>query len=461
MNILVVDDEEDIREALKGILMDEGYRVLLARNGEEALRKVEESPVDLVLLDIWMPGPDGIKVLQEIKKRGPGIRVIMISGHGNIELAVKAVKLGAYDFIEKPFSLDKVLLTIDHALKEKRLEEENKTLLRRLEERYELIGMSKAIRELREQIKVVAPTESWVLITGENGTGKELVARNIHLQSRRRNRPFVEVNCAALPEELIESELFGYEKGAFTGATSRKEGRFDLANGGTIFLDEIGDMSLKTQAKILRVLQEQTFVRVGGTESIKVDVRVIAATNKDLEREIEKGNFRSDLYYRLNVIPFHIPPLRERAEDIPIFVNHFLKAYSIKVGKKPKSVSEEAMDILKAYRWPGNVRELKNLMERLVIMTAGDTIDVEDLPEYIVKGAWKVTPKDATSSFDTASSFKDARNRFEREYILRKLWENKGNISKTAESIGLERSTLYRKMKAYGIEVKEEINGEP
>ena len=449
--ILVVDDEKDIRDALEGILVDEGYRVFLAKDGPEALRVLEDHPVDLVFLDIWMPGPDGIEVLKGIRDRSPDTRVIMISGHGNIELAVRAVKLGAYDFIEKPLSLEKILLTAEHALREKRLQEENRVLLKRLEERYELIGVSRAIEELREQIRMVAPTDSWVLITGENGTGKELVARNIHLLSKRRNRPFVEVNCAAIPDELIESELFGYEKGAFTGATSRKEGRFDLANGGTLFLDEIGDMSLKTQAKILRVLQEQTFVRVGGTENVKVDVRVIAATNKDLRREMEKGNFREDLYYRLNIIPFRIPPLRERIEDIPIFVNHFIRAYSMKVGKKPKAVSDEAMEVLKAYHWPGNVRELKNLMERLVIMTKGDTIGVDDLPDYIVEDTKGVT----VSPSGDFPSLRDARMNFEREYILKKLKEHGGNISKTAESIGLERSTLYRKMRAYGIEVEE------
>ncbi len=454
MHIMVVDDEGSIRDTLEGILKDEGYRVSLAKDGKEALRYIErDDSIDLVLLDIWMPGMDGMEVLGRIKEKEPGVMVVMISGHGTIDLAVKATKLGAYDFIEKPLSLEKVLLTIKHALDEKRLQDEKRDMVKRMLKRYEIIGSSSTVKRLKDQISLVAPTDSWVLITGENGTGKELIARNIHLMSNRRDKPFIEVNCAAIPDELIESELFGYEKGAFTGATSRKSGRFDLADGGTIFLDEIGDMSLKTQAKILRILQEQSFVRVGGTESVEVNVRVIAATNKDLKKEMEEGNFRKDLYYRLNVIPFHIPPLRERREDIPVFIEYFLKVYTTEIGKKPKSISKEAIECLISYHWPGNVRELKNLIERLVIMTPGDIIGVNDLPDYTREEEKMVS---AFERIVENSSLKKAREEFEKGFILSKLEENNGNISKTAESIGIERSSLYRKIKAYGIEIRED-----
>ncbi len=452
MKVLVVDDEESIRTAIEGILKDEGYNVHLASNGEAALKVFDGFTPDIVLLDIWMPGLDGIEVLKRIKEKKPATEVIMISGHGNVEVAVKATKLGAYDFIEKPLSLEKVLLAVSHALKKKNLQQANRNLLEKMEKKYELIGVSKVVRVLKEQIETVAPTEGWILITGENGTGKELIARNVHLLSKRRDSAFVEVNCAAIPEDLIESELFGYEKGAFTGANVRKEGKFDKANGGTIFLDEIGDMSLRTQAKVLRILQEQSFMRVGGTENIQVDVRVIAATNKDLKVEMEKGNFREDLYYRLNVIPFHIPSLRERSEDIPVFIDFFLNVYTTETGKRSKSISREARDMLKTYTWPGNVRELKNLIERLVIMSPGEMIGVNDLPDYIRKGK-------ETLQFNgviQTSSLKAARQRFEREFILAKLEKNNGNISKTADSIGIERSSLYRKIKSYNIEIAEE-----
>lgn len=453
MDILVVDDEESIRDTLAGVLTDEGFNVSLARDGEEALDLVDNSVPALILLDIWMPGFDGIEVLERIKEKDSSIPVIMISGHGSVDVAVKATKLGAYDFIEKPLSLEKVILTINHALKEKILQEENIKLLEKIKKKYELIGVSRAVTALKEQIKVVSPTNSWVLITGENGTGKELVARNIHLLSNRSKKPFIEINCAAIPEELIESELFGYEKGAFTGANTRKEGRFDLADGGTIFLDEIGDMSLRTQAKILRILQEQSFVRVGGVESIEVDVRVIAATNKDLKKEMEEGRFRSDLYYRLNVIPFHIPPLRERREDIPVFIDYFLNLYTAEIGKKPKAISKDAMMLLKAYSWPGNVRELKNLIERLIIM-APEIVGIEDIPDYIRDEASDMPFREAFRY----PSLKNARKEFEREFILTKLDENDGSVTKTARSIGIERSSLYRKIKGYGIEVKDEAD---
>ncbi len=445
--IMVVDDEKEIREALSGVLKDEGFDVVAAGSAEEAFKKLEAKVPELMLLDIWLPGMDGIDALKEIKRVFPSLPVIMISGHANIETAVKTTKLGAYDFIEKPLSLDKVILTVEHAIEQTRLMEENSALRLRALGKYEIIGKSKAVQALKNDIKRVAPTNSWVLITGENGTGKEFVARNIHLLSNRSGKPFIEVNCAAIPEELIESELFGHEKGAFTSAVAQRKGKFDLADKGTIFLDEIGDMSLKTQAKILRILQEQSFERVGGTERISVDVRVIAATNKNLKEQILKGAFREDLFYRLNVIPFLVPPLRERAEDIPLFIDHFLKEFCRETAKETLTVNKEAMDTLLNYEWPGNVREIKNLIERLVIMTPSNIITTDDIPLYI-KGAPPAQPKNLFRN----SLLKEARKDFEREFISRKLKEFGGNISKTAEAIGIERSHLYRKIKSYGIE---------
>lgn len=445
--IMIVDDEKNIRCSLEGVLADEGYEVTSAGSAEEALSKIEGSVPDLVLLDIWLPGMDGVDALRELKNRYPDLPVIMISGHGTVETAVKATKLGAYDFLEKPLSLEKVVLTVEHALEQKRLREENLELMERTRREYVIIGRSAVMEELKRDILRVAPTNSWVLITGENGTGKELVARNIHLNSNRSGKPFVAVNCAAIPEELIESELFGHEKGAFTGAVSSKKGKFDMADKGTLFLDEIADMSLKTQAKILRILEEESFERVGGTKRISVDVRVLAATNKDLKEEITKGNFREDLYYRLNVIPFRVPSLRERIEDIPLFVDHFLTEFSSEVGKEVPRVTPEAMEVFMRYDWPGNVRELRNLMERLVIMTPSDVITPDDIPSYI-KGGPAVQSRDIFSG-----TLKEARREFEREYIVKKLEEFGGNIAKTAESIGIERSHLYRKIKSYGIRV--------
>ncbi|MDO8425892.1 MAG: sigma-54 dependent transcriptional regulator [Deltaproteobacteria bacterium] len=445
--ILIVDDEKDIREALEGVFKDEGYGVTVAGSAEEALKKLEAWAPEIMLLDIWLPGIDGIDALKEIKGRYPNLPVIMISGHANIETAVKTTKLGAYDFIEKPLSLDKVILTVEHALEHKRLTEENSALRLKAQAKYEIIGKSKIIQALKSDITRVAPANSWVLITGENGTGKEFVARNIHLFSNRSGRPFIEVNCAAIPEELIESELFGHERGAFTSAVAQRKGKFDLADKGTIFLDEIGDMSLKTQAKILRILQEQSFERVGGTEQIKVDVRVIAATNKNLKEQIVKGTFREDLYYRLNVIPFQVPPLRERVEDITLFIEYFLREFSRETAREVLTVNKDALTILVNYEWPGNVRELKNLIERLVIMTPSNVITSDDIPSYI-KGATPVQPKNLFRS----TLLKEARRDFEREFISRKLKEFGGNIAKTAEAIGIERSHLYRKIKSYGIE---------
>jgi two-component system nitrogen regulation response regulator NtrX len=445
--VMLVDDEKDIRDSLTGVLKDEGYEVVAAANAEEAFKKLEARSPEVVLLDIWLPGMDGTEALKEIKLKHPGIPVIMISGHANIETAVRTTKLGAYDFIEKPLSLDKVVLTVEHAIEHKRLLEENRQLKQKAWVKYEIIGNSPAIKALKSDIERAAPSNSWVLITGENGTGKELVSRNIHLQSNRSGKAFIEVNCAAIPEELIESELFGHEKGAFTGAHQRKAGKFDMADKGTIFLDEIGDMSLKTQAKILRVLQEKSFERVGGTENITVDVRVIAATNKDLKEEVSKGRFREDLFYRLNVIPFHVPPLRERREDVPLLLSHFLKEFARETAREVPAMSKEAVEILCAYRWPGNVRELRNMVERLVIMARSNTITPEDIPSYI-KGAQPAQP----GSLFSGSLLKEARRDFEREFIVRKLKEFGGNIARTAEAIGIERSHLYRKIKSYGIE---------
>ncbi|GMR04397.1 MAG: sigma-54 dependent transcriptional regulator [Thermodesulfobacteriota bacterium] len=449
--ILVVDDERDIRDALTGVLADEGYHVTTAATAEEALDALRTTAPDLILLDIWLPGMDGMEALERIKASQSSMQIIMISGHANIETAVKATKLGAYDFIEKPISLDKFILTVEHALEQKRLADENRELRDKALTRYEIIGGTDVMEALKKGIRTVAPAKSWVLITGENGTGKEFVARNIHLLSERAAKPFIEVNCAAIPEELIESELFGHEKGAFTSAVARKKGKFDMADHGTIFLDEIGDMSLKTQAKILRILQEQSFERVGGTELITVDVRVIAATNKDLKEEISRGAFREDLFYRLNVIPLHVPPLRERMDDVPLLMEHFLNEFSNQTTREAPQVEKQALDMLRRYNWPGNVRELKNLMERLVIMTPGDTITVDDLPEYIVG----IERPPYSGNLFGNSHLRDARRVFEKEFILRKLKLNNGNIAKTAEAIGVERSHLYRKIKNYGIEYDE------
>lgn len=448
--VLVIDDEKIIRETLKGVLKDEGYDAVLAGSAEEGLKLIEAKAPDAVLLDIWLPGMDGIDALKEIKSRNPNLPVIMISGHANIETAVKTTKLGAYDFIEKPLSLDKVIITVEHALEKKRLIEENTELRQKAWNKYEIIGKSKAMQALKADIAKAAPSNSWVLITGENGTGKEFVARNIHLLSNRSGKPFIEVNCAAIPEELIESELFGHEKGAFTSAVAQKKGRFDLADKGTIFLDEIGDMSLKTQAKILRILQEQSFERVGGTEQIRVDVRVIAATNKNLKEQIAKGTFREDLYYRLNVIPFHVPPLRERAEDIPLFIEYFLREFSNETAKEPVSIGKYALDMLVGYNWPGNVRELKNIIERLVIMASSNVIGPDDIPVYIRGSA----PAKAEDNLFRKDLLREARSDFEREFILRKLREFGNNIARTAEALGIERSHLYRKIKSYGIELE-------
>ncbi len=444
--ILVVDDEEGIRRSLAGILSDEGFETTLVENGDRALASIGRDAPDLVLLDIAMPGRDGVEILIELRERWPELPVVMMSGHGTVETAVRTTKHGAFDFIEKPLSIDKVLLTIGHALEQTRLARENRRLRAETLRAHEIVGESAEVAELVKQIEVAAPSNGWVLITGENGTGKELVARQIHARSKRADGPFVEVNCAAIPEELIESELFGHEKGAFTGAVAQKIGKFELAHGGTIFLDEIADMSLMTQAKVLRILQEQSFSRVGGTETRDVDVRVIAATNKDLEEEIEQERFREDLYYRLNVIPFRVPALRERAVDVPILAREFAREFCAEAGVKPKRITARAMKLLQGHGWPGNVRELRNLMERLVIMTPGPTIDARDLPETIRSGR--------SSESEDAPTLEEARRGFEREFLMSRLAEHGWNISRTAEAIGIARESLSRKIKAYGIEVE-------
>jgi len=449
-SILVVDDEESILQSVEGILSDEGFDVMRAMSGAEALERIEESVPDLVLLDIWMPGLDGIETLVKIKEHCPTLQVIMMSGHGNIETAVKATRLGAYDFIEKPLSLEKLLLAVNNALDYNRLEEEISLLRDAQRGRYRITGESKAITQLREQIRIVAPTNAWILISGENGTGKELVAHTIHRLSKRSRKPMVEVNCAAIPEELIESELFGHEKGAFTGASTMRKGKFDLAHEGTLFLDEIGDMSLKAQSKTLRILQEQKFERVGGSKTISVDVRVIAATNKDLEAEIEKGRFREDLYFRLNVIPMRVPPLRERREDIPELVGEFIRDFAAAMNTEPKEISPEALAVLGQYEWPGNVRELKNLVERLMIMTPETVIEEKDVPPPYNNRS-RAGAEEAPEAIQ-AGTLKEARSAFEKSYIESKLRECNWNISQTAEAIGIERSNLHRKIKAYGLD---------
>ncbi|MBI2608241.1 MAG: sigma-54-dependent Fis family transcriptional regulator [Deltaproteobacteria bacterium] len=442
-NILIIDDELSIRETLSGVLKDENYKVWTAHNEVETLRVLSQEDIHVVFLDILMKPVDGIELLKRIKERYSKVIVIMMSGHGTIETAVQATKLGAYHFIEKPLSLEKILVILENAFQSKELEEENERLRLEKYQNVDLIGRSQAISKIREFIKMVAPTNSWVLISGENGTGKEMVARNLHHLSLRFHREFVAVNCAAIPENLIESELFGYEKGAFTGAYSQKKGKFDLADGGTLFLDEIGDMSLHTQSKVLRILQEQKFERVGGTKTIEVDVRVIAATNKDLKKEIGEGRFREDLYYRLNVIPFHIPPLRERKEDIKPLAHFFLSEIALENNKGNIKITDRAYERLYQYDWPGNIRELRNLIERFAIMSQTETIDVEGV----------VLPTERFQSGNFSSDFRSARENFEKKFIEEKLKEFNGNISKTAQSIGVERSHLHRKIKQYEIKV--------
>jgi len=452
-NILVVDDEPQILQAIAGLLQDEDFVVLTAPDGEAALKKVREELPDLVLLDIALPGRDGLEILKDLKDQHPTLPVIMISAYGSVENAVKATRLGAYDFIEKPPHADKIILSVRNALEMARLSEENRRLRQQAAPAREIIGQSEAIQQVREKLRLVAPTSASVLITGENGTGKELVARALHYLSPRSHRLFVEVNCAAIPEDLIESELFGHEKGAFTGATGRRQGKFDLAHEGTLFLDEIGDMSLKTQAKILRILEEQRFERVGGSRSIQVDVRIVAATNKTLELEIAKGTFREDLYHRINVIPLHVPPLRERREDIPLLSQHFLREVARENQAPLKTLTPRALEILVDQSWPGNVRELKNFIWRVFLLTPHQVIDAEDLP---LERSDSLNLAGNLSALFTLPDFREARARFEREFLQRKLKEHNGSVSATAEAIGLERSHLYRKLRAYNLETDKE-----
>ena len=422
--------------------------------GVEGIKVVRSDAPDLVILDIWMPEMDGLETLKRLRSQLPGILVVMMSGHGSIETAVKATKLGAYDYLEKPLDLEKVTILVRNALHQRKLEEENLNLRIQVERRFELVGSSPTMNRLRDLIAMAAPANSRVLISGANGTGKELVARAIHLQSPRHNRPFVEINCAAIPETLIESELFGHEKGAFSGASSMKRGKFELADGGTLFLDEIGDMSLSTQAKVLRVLQEQQFTRVGGTKLLNVQVRVIAASNKDLAEEIVKGNFREDLYYRLNVLPILVPTLKERREDIAELAQHFLKMHSEEQGMKLKEFTDQGLEALQRHDWPGNIRELRNLIERLLIMVPKPFIDGPDVEMFLqVRAPTGVPALSVGTNYD---SLREARNVFEREVISQKLRENNWNVSKTADELKIERSHLHRKIKLLNVELRPE-----
>jgi len=455
--ILIVDDESGVRSSLEGILQDDGFEAEGVASGEDCVALLSHREFAVIMLDVWLPGMDGIQALEQIRKLSPSTCVVMISGHGSIETAVRATKLGAFDFIEKPLSLEKTIVVVKNALHQHKLEEENRLLREQIGQKYVMIGDSVPMQALRQQIAFAAPTNSRVLIYGENGTGKELVAHIVHLQSQRRDGPFIEMNCAAIPEDLIESELFGHMKGSFTGASEDKEGKFSQADGGTLFLDEVGDMSPKTQAKVLRVLEEQRFTPVGGSAAMTVDVRVIASTNKILEREIELSNFREDLYYRLNVIPFQLPPLRERKEDIAALTRYFLDDFAKRYGRRPSVLTRKALEILESYPWPGNVRELKNIMERLVIMKSRDKLDVFDLPESIL-----IRTVRGNAGREEPVSLQGAREKFEREFILQKLMELKGSVSRAAQAMQIERSNLYRKMRQLGIPYsgREEAEGE-
>jgi two-component system, NtrC family, nitrogen regulation response regulator NtrX len=445
--VLVIDDEQNILTSLKGVLEDEGFVVETARTGALGLQQLKKFGPDVIFLDIWMPEEDGISILEKIKKIDTGACVIMMSGHGTVETAVKTIKLGAFDFLEKPIHFDKVLVLLKHVFELKSLQTENQQLRQELETEETLIGDSSAMQRLKHLISVAAPSNGWVVLHGENGTGKELVARALHKGSPRFRERFVAVNCAAIPDELIESELFGHEKGSFTGAVDRKIGKFEQAHGGTLFLDEVGDMGAKMQAKILRALQENVIQRVGGDDSIEVDIRVIAATNKDLKRSIKNGEFREDLYFRLNVIPIVVPTLRERREDIPLLVNHFVRRYS---GGRMRCVSESTLRLLQSYPWPGNVRELKNWVERACILSQSDVIDSFD-PEAFVENGGDGAEEDVFSFEE--KSLRAARATFEKHFIIKMLAENGGNISRTAHVIGVERSHLHKKMRSYGIEI--------
>jgi two-component system nitrogen regulation response regulator NtrX len=477
--ILVIDDEAAIRDSLRMILEYEHYEFIGASSGPDGIAAVKREAPDLVLLDIKMPGMNGLEVLAEIRKVDEALPVAMISGHGTITDAMQATRLGAFDFVEKPFTSERVLVTVSKGLEVRELRQENRELKLAMESRYEIVGNSPTLRKVLEAVKRAAPTNATVLLLGESGVGKELVARTIHRNSPRASQRFVQVNCAAIPEELIESELFGHEKGSFTGATEKQLGKFEQADRGTIFLDEVGDMSQKTQAKVLRVLQEQEVERIGSARTIKVDVRVIAATNKNLEEAIQRGDFREDLYFRLNVIPIVVPPLRERREDIPLLVQHFARLTSEEHNLKPRRIDAAAMDALQRYRWRGNIRELRNTVERVMIMAAADVVRIDDLPAEIRGGAVAavsapaeqvISPQPAfagaasTSAHDsrpaapsTAGTLREFKDAAERAYLVQKLRENNWNISKTAEVIDTPRSNLYKKLEQYGI--KQEVDG--
>jgi len=451
-SILIVDDEPSILQSLGGLLEDEGFEVLTAINGYEALKIIDVHFPDLVLLDVWMPGIDGIETLKEIKKDNPSIQVIIITGHGTIETAVKATKLGAFDFIEKPLSIDKVIVAINNALNFQRLEEENKYLRKKTIEKHSINGNSPSIVNLRKQIAAAGATDKWVLITGENGTGKELAARSIHHFSPRSDQPLIDINCAAIPEVLIESELFGHEKGAVNGSAAKKIGKLELANKGTVFLDEIGDMPLKTQATMLRVLQEQQFQRIGSGRVFHLNIRVIAASNKDLKNEIAKGNFREELYYRINVIPIEVPPLRERREDIPLLMDIFLDEFSRESRSTRKRIHQEALDLLIAYSWPGNVRELKNLIERLSIMVDKEEIEVSDIPRPYNPGPLPHPEAVREADLFSIDGLEKAARAFEREYIRKKYLQSRRDVAKAAKRIGMDSRHLQSALKILGIQ---------
>jgi len=447
--VLVIDDETNIRKTLEGVLSDDGYHVIQAGDGTQGLEVLSRSFVDAVLLDVWMPGMDGIETLKKIREAYPIVPVIMISGHGTIDTAVKAVKMGAFDFIEKPISLTKLLITLSRAIEQGQLRWENVELKERVEKKYRLVGDSEAMGRVRAEIAAAGPTNASVLVAGENGSGKEIVAREIHRHSKRAARPFIAVNCAAIPDELIESELFGHEKGAFTGAAVRRRGRFELGDGGTLFLDEVGDMSPRTQAKILRVLEEKQFERIGGGEKIHADVRIIAATNRNLPKEVEAGRFRDDLYFRLNVFPIVVPPLRDRKEDIPSITEHFVGEICTEHGKERKKVPRAAMERLMAHTWPGNVRELRNVVERLVILSTGPAI-AEDTVQRVL-AAESVRAETPHAAVFDQEDFREAVLAFEKEFLTQKLRQNEFNVSRTAERLGLDRTSIHRKMKQLGI----------
>ncbi|MBN1525559.1 MAG: sigma-54-dependent Fis family transcriptional regulator [Spirochaetales bacterium] len=453
-SILIIDDEQGIRQVLSDVLQDEGYNVLTAEDGFKGLSMLESHPVDLVILDVWLPNMGGIDVLEKIKAEFSDVEVIIISGHANIDLAVKAVKMGAFDFLEKPLSLEKTITVVRNALALEGLRKENRNLKNTLFIEDRMIGESSGMKKIHELIAQSAASDARILILGENGTGKELVARAIHMNSKRMNGPFIEVNCAAIPDTLIESELFGHEKGAFTSAFAQRKGRFELAHRGSIFLDEVADLSLSAQAKVLRVTQELSFERVGGEDKIEVDVRIIAATNKDIEKEIKAGNFREDLFFRLNVIPIIVPPLRERKDDLPLLVDYFMERFKPPKLIEPKKMSAKAMELLAAYRWPGNIRELKNFMERVNIMTTEDLISDASVKQYL-------SSEDLSQNSSRVDDYGDmnlnqAKDSFEKEFIMTKLRENGYNVSKTAENLGLYPSNLHNKIKKYGIKIERE-----